>query len=182
MQFCNVNSTKAFALFVFWTISSLMVVTQIPVEAGRLYIFECQQNPGTGVLATVVKKRSNGKTREVILWKSNYVPKPIQKTCRDVSDRFQEFWDKGNLDRLVISRADRNGGVIVCGFADRISNPVCDERHKIFTLSGAMSPQTAYDNLLRNLTNKIEIPIYQGSDDEIIIDFKAAIEQRPANR
>jgi Circadian oscillating protein COP23 len=179
MQFYTVNLNKAFSISIFWTILSIVSIPQSSVRAGDFYIFECQQNSQTGIFATVVKKRPSGKTKEIILWKS--MPSP-QKDCYAVSDRLKKFWDEGNLNWIVISRSNLPSGVIICGFRDKNSSNVCDEQHKIFTLSKAMNPQDAYKKLMRNLIDSTEPSIYQNSDDDITIDFKASIEQQSANR
>jgi Circadian oscillating protein COP23 len=182
MQLSTINLNKLSSIFIFVTFLSLVTMPQSSVRAGNLYIFECQQNSQTGFFATVVKQRPFGKTKEIILWKSKYITHP-QATCREVSDRFNKLWTEGNLNWLIISRTERSSGVIVCGFAKKTNSTICDERYKIFTLSGATDPQTAYKNLLGNLKpNSTEPPIFQSSDDEITIDFKASIEQISVTR
>jgi Circadian oscillating protein COP23 len=182
MQLSTISLNKLLSVFIFVTLSSMVTMPQLSVRAGNLYIFECQQNSQTGFFATVVKQRKFGKTKEIILWKSKYITHP-QATCREVSDRFNKLWAEGNLNWLIISRTERSSGTIVCGFAKKTSSTICDERHKIFTLSDAINPQIAYKNLLGNLkSDSTEPPIFQGSDDEITIDFKASIEQISSTR
>lgn len=172
MQFYTVNLNKAFSISIFWMTLSLMTIPQASVQARGLYIFECQKDPKTEIQATVVTKRPSGKPINIILWEK--VPSP-KKTCRDVSDRLQDFWDKGNLNFINISRANRTDEVVICGFRYK-DNTICDERHKIFTLSTDMSPDEVYKKLMRNLTlDSKEPPIYQNSDDDITIDFKTSI-------
>jgi hypothetical protein len=178
MQFYTVNLSKLLSFFSLLMLSVFGIITPATVEAKSADFFTCEQDRKE-VFVTVVKNRTSGKTKELIRWQSKLISKPKVK-CREVSDRFQELWSQGNLNYLRIGII--NNKTIVCGLANKAS--ACNDKNKIFELS-ATNPTRVYKELMKKLrAEDSDGGIYQGSDedDDIIIDIKASIEHREANR
>jgi hypothetical protein len=90
--------------------------------------------------------------------------------CTRVSRRFQDFYNAGKLNYIKSGKSEKKPGHIICGTAEDI---VCTERDKLFDVEPYTKPA---DSLAKDL-NKIlakngNEPIYQGSDDELVIDFQ----------
>jgi hypothetical protein len=98
-----------------------------------------------------------------------------------VKGNVERLSKKGELDRLKIG-VDRNHRTIVCGLSVNNEDAPCDDNNEIFSLTTG-KPNTVLKTLLRNMkTTYNPYGITQSSDDEIVIDFKASIEQQSINR
>lgn len=178
MQFYPVNLSKILSSFSLLTLWVFGAIPPAAVEAKSTDFFTCEQDKKE-VFVTVVKNRNSGKTKELIRWQSKLIGNPKVK-CREVSDRFQDLWSQGNLNYLRIGIV--NNKTIICGLANKASS--CSQKNKIFELS-ATNPNSVYKELLKKMrAEHSDGGIYQGSndDDDIIINFKASIEQREPNR
>jgi Circadian oscillating protein COP23 len=155
------------------TILSSSNIFESSVEAKPLLVFDCSPDPKTGIYYTIIKY-SSGNSKELIRWKSNIVGNP-KKVCHQVTERFQQSWESGKLNYLKTARSNKTGRAMICGLAD--DNSPCDDNTKLFDLLPSTTPKTAVRSLLQNIANITNTPIQQSSDDEIIVDLKASIEQ-----
>jgi Circadian oscillating protein COP23 len=138
-------------------------------------LFDCSRHPKTRIYSTVIKY-ANGKTSELIRWTPEHIKNP-KNTCRQVSDRFQQSWESGKLNYLKTGRSAKTGKSIVCGLAD--SNTLCDDRTKIFDLlPSSNNPKTALRSLLQSIYKEGNDPLYQSSDDEIVVDLRELLRVR----
>ncbi len=99
---------------------------------------------------------------QLISWKKTANPRT---TCERVSRRFHDFYKAGKLNYI------KGGSGIICGTAEDIE---CnDKRDKLFDLLPyTKATESLADALKEMLYNGSGNPIYQGSDDELVIDFQ----------
>jgi hypothetical protein len=163
------NSSQIVTIASLWAIANLVGILQEPARAGSEVLFECSRNPKTRIYTTAIAY-ANGKTSELIRWTPEHIKNP-KLTCRQVSDKFQESWESGKLNFLKTGRSAKTGRFIICGLVD--SNTPCDDRTKIFDLSpSSNNPKTALRSLLQSIYKEGNAPLYQSSDDEIVIDLR----------
>ncbi|WP_310483491.1 COP23 domain-containing protein [Chamaesiphon sp. VAR_48_metabat_403] len=156
-------------------VAGLVVIPQAPVRASSGVVFDCSRNPKTKIYSTVVKYPS-GKTSELIHWTPEHIKNP-KTTCRQVSDKFQQAWENGKLKYLKTGRSPKTGRFIICGLAD--SNTPCDDRTKIFDLlPSSKDPKVAVRSLLQTINKDTNSPLYQSSDDELVVDLREWVGNR----
>lgn len=157
---------------------SAAVMTSQPSYANR-QTFKCAMNQGQP--ATFVR---TGDRREIpiIRWGNGnfYYSKlsPLQR-CQQVSRRFQQNYDSGNL-RTIIS-GTMNGYPVVCAAAS--TNDSCNSRTVLFTLKRGSNPRKAVEALLdqRGLASG-RIQNQNGDNTQIYIDFDTFLENVQATR
>jgi hypothetical protein len=180
MQSYSINSDRILIISSLWAISIFTVIFQSAVEAKPTPIFECSRDTRTRVYSTIIK-HDTGRTHEIIQWKSKFILNP-KVTCRNAVDRFQTLFDRGDLDFIKIGHSRKTQGTIICGLSAKNKHDSCNENNKLFDLSPRITPRTALNGLLQNMVSGSNPPIYQGSDDEIVVNFKVSIEQSQAKR
>lgn len=176
MNYSIANLGKMWLVISLWTSADSIDITPSMAESRQsTLIFECIRDPQTKIYSTVIKYPVD-KTNELIRWKSKLVSNPKQ-TCREVSDKFQASWSNGKLNYLKTGKSTATGRSIVCGLADRVT--LCNDAAKLFDLVPGTNRRTAFVALLQkiNLKNNNIDPIFQSSDDELIIDLQESIEQ-----
>jgi Circadian oscillating protein COP23 len=150
-------------------VAGFVVIPQAPIRASSGVLFDCSRNPKTKMYSTVVKY-ADGKTSELIHWTPEHIKNP-KITCRQVSDKFQQAWENGKLNYLKTGRSPKTGRFIICGLAD--SNTSCDDRTKIFDLLPSnKDPKVAVRSLLQSIYKDSNSPLYQSSDDEVVVDLR----------
>jgi hypothetical protein len=132
------------------------------------YSFICYPSPHDGVYSTRIEF-SDGKKADMIYWKKSSNPR---KKCADVSSKFQEFKESRRLTYLSFGKSSSTGQSIVCGLAK--TSDSCDDNSKIFTLLPGTTPESTVEGL-REAISGTNSPIYQGADDELIINFEDLI-------
>ncbi len=176
MNFSIANLGKICLVVSLWThANSIDIAPSVAESRQSALIFECARDPQTKIYSTLIKYSAD-KTNELIRWKSKLVSDPKQ-TCREVSDKFQASWSSGKLNYLKTGKSTLTGRAIICGLADRAT--LCNDATKLFDLVPGTNRRTAFVALLQkiNLKNNNIDPIFQGSDDELIIDLRESIEQ-----
>jgi hypothetical protein len=141
------------------------------------YSFRCNQNPRNNVYSTQIIF-SNNETIDMIYWKKS---SNLNKTCSNVSSKFQEFKENRRLNYLLAGKSS-TGQSIICGAAKHIES--CNDSNKIFALLPGTNPQGVIEGLTETISGGNN-PIYQGSDDEIIVKFEdliANIRQKQAKK
>ncbi|PSF31688.1 hypothetical protein C7H19_22380 [Aphanothece hegewaldii CCALA 016] len=105
-----------------------------------------------GIPRTVVDTK-RGKI-EMIVWKSKYFgPEwPAERRCQEVTERFQEFSDAGNL--RYVTTGKMNSYNVICVGDKRVSGYECRKNGLLITLQPNDSP-TAVMNELFNINNRI---------------------------
>jgi Circadian oscillating protein COP23 len=172
MRLSIANLSQIVTVASLYAIANLSGILQEPARASSDVLFECSRNPKTRIYSTVVKY-ANGKTNELIHWTPEHIKNP-KLTCRQVSDKFQHSWESGNLNFLKTGRSAKTGRFIICGLAD--GNTPCDDRTKIFDLlPSSTNPKIAVRSLLQSIYKEGNAPLYQSSDDEIVVDLRELI-------
>ncbi|PSF31687.1 hypothetical protein C7H19_22375 [Aphanothece hegewaldii CCALA 016] len=105
-----------------------------------------------GIPRTIVDTK-RGKI-EMIVWKSKYFgPEwPAERRCQEVTQRFQEFSDAGNLKYVTTGKM--NSYNIICVGDKRVSGYECRKNGLLITLQPNDSP-TAVMNELFNINNRL---------------------------
>jgi Circadian oscillating protein COP23 len=176
MNYSIANLGKICLVISLWiSADSIDIAPSMAESRQSTLIFECVRDPQSKIYSTVIKYPVD-KTNELIRWKSKLVSNPKQ-TCREVSDKFQAAWSSGKLNYLKTGKSTTTGRAIICGLADRVT--LCNDAAKLFDLVPGTNRRTAFVALLQkiNLKNNSIDPIFQGSDDELIIDLRDSIEQ-----
>ena len=114
--------------------------------------FSCGQIDGT---PATMAKTSKGNNVPVIRWVSSYFSGTgwtAQARCKDVSARFQRYYDDGSLRFLTTGQ--KNGLPVIC------TSPVKDGgcKNLLFTLKSGTDPSIALQNLL-NVRNRARGPL-----------------------
>jgi Circadian oscillating protein COP23 len=182
MRSYNLNSAKVFVINLCVTLASILM-SQLVVQAENSYSFACNSiKSGKRVIPTTMILFSNGTSRPLIRWESNFHPKPKQQ-CEQVSKRFDDFSRQGNLHFLKFANDSKTGGTIICGLSRTNKDRSCDESSKLFELSRAMNdPKKALNGIRNSLVMIDKGAIFQGSDDTQIVDLAASIEQSQLDR
>jgi Circadian oscillating protein COP23 len=169
MNFSIINLQKTPLISSLWTVLILLNVSPATARNRFSLIFECRLNPKTKISSTYIVY-SDDVTSELIRWKSKAIRNP-NVTCRNASNRFQELWSSGQLNYLKINKR------LVCGIPT-LRTP-CDESTKLFELLPNSNPKTVASTLLHKISvrDSNKEPIFETSDDEIIINFREAIKQ-----
>jgi Circadian oscillating protein COP23 len=161
------KSLKALLAVSLW-ITPLLLTTFSSSASSKLnYKFVCDYSFKANAYATQIKF-PNDKRYDVIYWKKSSSP---HKKCEDVSSKFQGFQDNRRLNYLLAGKSS-TGQSIICGAAKEIES--CNDSNKIFTLLPGTNPQSAIEGLTETISGD-NSPIYQGSDDEIIVKFEDLI-------
>lgn len=177
MNYSIANLGKICLVVSLWTSGDSIVSAPSVAESRQsTLIFECARDPQTKIYSTIIKYPVD-KTNELIRWKSKLVSNPRQ-TCREVSDKFQASWSNGKLNYLKTGKSTATGRAIICGLADRVT--LCNDATKLFDLIPGTNRRTAFVALLQKINTKDQTntdPIFQASDDELVIDLRESIEQ-----
>jgi Circadian oscillating protein COP23 len=169
MNLSIINLQKTPLISCLWAISILLNISQANGQGRSSLIFECRLNPKTKISSTYIVY-TDGVTTELIRWKSKVIRNP-NVTCQNASNRFQELWSSGKLNHLKINKR------LVCGVPT--TRTPCDESTKLFELLPNSNPKIVASTLLHKISvrDSSKEPIFETSDDEIIIDFREAIKQ-----
>jgi Circadian oscillating protein COP23 len=141
------------------------------------YSFRCNQNPRNNVYSTQIIFSTN-ETIDMIFWKKS---SNLNKTCSNVSSKFQEFKENRRLNYLLTGKSS-TGQTIICGSAKQSES--CNDSNRIFILLPGTNPQSTIEGLTETISGG-NSPILQGSDDEIIVNFEdliANIRQKQAKK
>lgn len=169
MNLSIINLQKTPLISSLWTILILLNISPANSQNRSSLVFECRLNPKTKISSTYIVY-TDGVISELIRWKSKAIRNP-HVTCRDASDRFQELWSSGQLNHLKISKR------LVCGVPT--PRTPCDESTKLFELLPSSDPKTVASTLLHKISvrDSSKEPIFETSNDEIIIDFRETVEK-----
>ncbi len=169
MNLSIINLQKTPLISSLWTILILLNVSPASAQNRSSLVFDCRLNPKTKISSTYIVY-SDGFTTELIRWKNTAIRNP-QVTCRDSSDRFQEFWSSGKLNHLKINKR------MVCGVPT--PRTPCDESTKLFEILPNSDPKIVASTLLHKISvrDSSKEPIVETSDDEIVIDFREAVKK-----
>jgi Circadian oscillating protein COP23 len=163
------KSSKIF-LAINFLIAPFLALPQLPsLSTSSNISFNCYRNPSTKIYSTQIALAS-GEKYDIVHWEKYPKPKLI---CDKASGKFQDFLNNGKLTYIISGKDAGSGRGIVCGSANR--GDKCDDQSKIFTLL----PGTNVAEAVRGLRGAIlgNSPIFQGSDDEIIISLQDLIKQ-----
>jgi Circadian oscillating protein COP23 len=168
---------------IFFTVStgallSLGIPTQQVVLAESSPSFNCYKS-SAGERFTRLELPS-GVQIDLIVWKRSHNPR---KKCQNASDKFQDFFDGGKLNFIKSGEVPKTGRRMICGVAKE--NDECNNESKLFDLLEGETPaKVLADDLLNRLNSHSNSgePIYQGSGDEILIDFQKLLKQLNAGR
>lgn len=120
----------------------------------------------------------SGESLNLIYWRDTANPRA---TCDRVSRKFQDFYKTGRLNYIKGGRSEKTGGGIICGTAE--ANIECNERSKLFDLLPYTKPANILaDDLKKRFRDDSGKPIYQGSDDEIVINLREILAQLPTQK
>jgi Circadian oscillating protein COP23 len=108
----------------------------------------------------------------LIRWKSEFFPNfSPQKRCDVVSPKFQAAYGAGKLQYLSTGKHERTGQGIICGLANL--DDVCEkDADLLFTLKPYVSSEIALNQLVGILNGTSNDPIFQGSNEQIVVDLK----------
>jgi Circadian oscillating protein COP23 len=135
--------------------------------------FYCFPDP-TGNYFTTVSV-PNRKPLNVIDWQRKGTD-DRHASCIRVSRKFQDFYKAGKLNYIKSGRSEKTGLGIVCGTAEE--NVECSEKSKLFDVWHYTKPlDSLADDLKKILIDGSGEPIYQGSDDERVINFQEILAQ-----
>jgi Circadian oscillating protein COP23 len=116
----------------------------------------------------------------LIRWKSQYFDRSKygnQRRCSEVSKKFQQLWDKGNLNFIVTGTA-ANGLPIVCGVA--AEGDACDSSNQLFTLKKFSDKKVLIEQLSGIFEGKVSSPVYEsGGGDSSYIDVRSLLRGKP---
>jgi Circadian oscillating protein COP23 len=152
------------------SIPAFLSLTYLSSAASKYnYSFICYPSPKSGIYSTQIAF-SDGKNIDIIYW----IKHPNFKAqCKKVSNKFQEFKERRRLNYLA-SGTNTKGQRIICGLVKE--GDTCDDSSKIFDLI----PGTSLESTIKGLGETIKggnSPIYQGADDEFIINFEDLIDK-----
>jgi hypothetical protein len=183
MQSYNINLAKVFVISNLCMTLTFIAMSQLVVRAEHSYSFACNSiKNGKKVIPTTMILFSNGTSKPLISWESNFIRKPKQQ-CEQVSKRFEDFSRLGNLHFLKFANDRKTGGTIICGLSRSNKDRSCDESNKLFELSKAMNdPKKVLTGIRNSLVMVGDNSIPQSSDDSQIIDLAASIEQSQLDR
>jgi hypothetical protein len=150
--------------------SSVALNQIVPQPSPQFYCFP----DSTGRHFTSVLLPS-GKSLNLIYWQWKGTD-DRRSICDQVSRKFQDFYKTGRLNYIKSGRSKTNGIGIICGTAK--ASIECNERNKLFDVRPYTKPEDSIaDDLKKRLRDDGGKPIYQGSDDEIVIDFQDLLAQ-----
>ena len=177
MRSCNLNSAKVFVINLCMTLAFILM-SQLVVQAENSYSFACNSiKNGKRVIPTTMILFSNGTSRPLIRWESNFHPNPKQQ-CEQVSKRFDDFSQRGDLRLLKFANDRKTGQTMICGLSMRNKDRSCNDSNKLFDLSKAMDdPRKVLNGIRNSLVMVGDNSIPQGSDDTLTVDLAASIEQ-----
>ena len=183
MQSYNLNLAKVFVISNMCMTFAFMAMSQLVVRAENSYSFACNSiKSGKRVVPTTMILFSNGISKPLISWESNFIRNPKQQ-CEQVSKRFDDFSRLGNLHFLKFANDRKTGQIIICGLSRSNKDRSCDLSNKLFELSKAIKDPKIVLNGLRNslvIDDKGGIP--QSSDDTQLVDLAASIEKSQLDR
>lgn len=115
----------------------------------------------------------------VISWKSEFFEKSgwtPEKRCQNVSAKFQNFYQSGQLNYLTTGQV--KGNPVIC--ATKVEQ-ACNQEHQLFTLKYGSNPQLVLEQLIGVLTNNTgdEQPLYQSSGGQQYLDVKKLLQTAP---
>jgi Circadian oscillating protein COP23 len=177
MQSYNLDRAKVFVINLCMTLA-FIAMFQLVVRAENSYSFACNSiKSGKRVIPTTMILFSNGTSKPLISWESNFIRNPKQQ-CEQVSKRFDDFSRRGDLRFLKFAKDRKNGQTVICGLSMSNKDRSCDDSNKLFELSRAMNdPKKVLTGIRNSLVMVGDNSIPQTSDDSQIIDFAASIEQ-----
>ena len=184
MQSYNLNLAKVFVISNLCMTLALIAMSQLVVRAENSYSFACNSiKNGKRVVPTTMILFSNGTSKPLISWESNFIRNPKQQ-CEQVSKRFEDFSKSGNLHFLKFANDRRTGETIICGLSRSNKDRSCNETNKLFQLSKVIKDPKQVLNGFRGrlIGPESAPPMPQGSDDAQIIDLTASIEKSQLDR
>jgi Circadian oscillating protein COP23 len=183
MQSDNINLAKVFVISNLCMTLAFIAMSQLVVRAENSYSFACNSiKNGKKVIPTTMILFSNGTSKPLISWESNFIRKPKQQ-CETVSKRFEDFSRLGNLHFLKFANDRKTGQTIICGLSRSNKDRSCNDSNKLFELSKAIKdPKLVINGLRTSLVISSDGGIIQGSGDEQIIDLAASIEKSQLDR
>jgi Circadian oscillating protein COP23 len=178
MQSDNINVSKVFVISNLCITLAFIAMSQLVVRAEHSYSFACNSIKNSKkVVPTTMILFSNGTSKPLISWESNFIRNPKQQ-CEQVSKRFDDFSRLGNLHILKFAKDRKNGQTVICGLSRSNKDRSCDESNKLFELSKAMNdPKKALNGIRNSLVMIDKGAIFQGSDDTQIVDLAASIDR-----
>jgi Circadian oscillating protein COP23 len=145
------------------------VIMHQPSYAGSP-TFDCRQSQGKPTTFVHTEDRI---PKPIIRWSDEkfFASKltPLER-CKQVSYRFQQNYDSGNLRTIISGKV--NGYPVVCAAVN--TNDVCTSKTVLFTLKRGANARLAAERLLdrRGLASG-RIVNQTGDDTQIYVDFEA---------
>jgi Circadian oscillating protein COP23 len=183
MQSDNINLAKIFFISNLCMTSAFIAMSQLVVRAEHSYSFACNSiKNAKKVVPTTMILFSNGTSKPIIHWESNFIRNPKQQ-CEEVSKRFDDFSRLGNLHFLKFAEDRKTGVTMICGLSRSNKDRSCDRSNKLFELSKAIKdPKIVLNGLRNSLVIDDKSAILQGSDDTQVVDLAASIEKSQLDR
>ncbi len=130
--------------------------------------FQCAKSQGKPVTFVRI---GDGRKRPIIRWgEEKFFSSKLTalERCKQVSYRFQQNYDSGNLRTIISGKV--NGYPVVC--AALSTNDVCTSKTVLFTLKPGSNARRAAERLLdqRGLASG-KIQNQNGDDTQVYIDF-----------
>jgi hypothetical protein len=125
-----------------------------------------------GIPATIVHSPKHGDV-PIIEWVSNYFADSgydPQTRCSQVSARFQEYSDRGELKYLTTGRINRESVICATAAKDRPCN-------LLFTLKKISNPGETLQRLL-DIRSDSSSPALQETNDRVFINFNIMLEEK----
>jgi Circadian oscillating protein COP23 len=175
MRSYNLNRAKIFVITLCMTLA-FIAMFQLVVRAENSYSFACNSvKNGKRVIPTTMILFSNGTSKPLIRWESNFHPDP-KRQCEQVSKRFDDFSRRGDLRFLKFANGE-NSKPMICGLSRANKDRPCDATNELFKLSKAMNNPRKVLTGIRNSLVMLDDSITQGSEITQIVDLAASIEQ-----
>ena len=133
-----------------------------------------------GLPATIVRSSNHG-DKTMIIWNSSHFEASgynNQRRCNDVTQKFQDFYNKGTLKHLV--NGTSNGQAIICAIPNK--NTPCNGETQLYTLKTRGEAKAKLMRLKDIRRGASSRPMYE-SKGRIYVDFEAYLnrDENPAN-
>jgi hypothetical protein len=140
--------------------------------------FVCGTNEGAP--ATVVKSQKHGEVT-LITWKSGFFDNSgfdNQTRCDKVSQKFQDFYNQGNLKYFTAGSANKQP--IICAVAS--TNSPCNSESQLFTLKPDSNPEETLQKLFGIRRGASSEGLYENNNvsatDRAYLSFEEVLETK----
>ena len=156
---------------------SKLSTRDLPTDQISFYCGEItDKKTGESIPATVAYVPQREANVAIIGWKKHWVGWNPQDRCKEVSPKFQTFYDNGRLN--YISHGENAGYDIICALLDK--DEQCNGDNQLFQVRPSNEPENVVSDLMGNLKGDNFQPIYQNSKDRSYVEIEDILDNAPA--